>query len=538
MKLSHRMSAVIGAVCILFVLTAIIAVIGFQNNQRHLDHFVERDQAEVQTIARLYMLAQGSSVSLRSLYADPTNDKALADLNAAPAKLDAAIAAAAKLLADDEEDKKRLAKFAELRKQQQQYQFEARDLVVGGDLDAARDKIIQFESMLAWEPMQALLDAWSKDSANQVSEAKAAAASASNRIQSLVIAVSVATLLLAAALGTWLVRSVMGQIGGEPDMARSIMRELAGGNLSRAVTLKSGDRTSLLASVEAVRVGLAGNVGALRELAEQVNHEAASVSQGTGRISESARIQSDSAAAMAAAIEEMSVSVNHLASNAGTAYMLTEQAGQHAERGSVTIRSVGVEIDRVAGTIQQSAQTINALGAETAQISSIVAVIREIADQTNLLALNAAIEAARAGEEGRGFAVVADEVRKLAERTTSATAQIGSMIASIQASAKQAVSGMDASVGQVEAGVAGVRSADSVMGEIQQGSRELVNVSNEISLALKEQSAASQDIAQNVERIVQMASNTTESAEQGAEAAQRLEEVAKALQASVSHFRL
>ncbi|WP_051710268.1 methyl-accepting chemotaxis protein [Andreprevotia chitinilytica] len=538
MKLSHRLSAVIGAVCLLFVATALISLWGLHNSRARIDRFVERDQAELLAVNRLYGLAQASSLSLRSFYIDPTDDKALASLNAASAAIDSAAATLGTLVSNDEGDKKRLTKFLALRKLQQQYQTEARDLITAGSLDDARDHISQFENFLAWAPMQVLLNGWIKDTEAQVARAHDESTAATQRIEAVVIAVSVVAVVLAALLGSWLVRSVMRQIGGEPDAARAIMRDLAAGDLSHAVVLKHGDRDSVLASVEAVRLSLAGNVKTLRALAEQLNGEAVGASAGAGRISDSARGQSDAAAAMAAAIEQLSVGVNHLADNAGTAYGLSERAGKAAETGGENIRRVGDDIDRVAGSIRQAAVTINTLSEETGRISGIVAVIREIADQTNLLALNAAIEAARAGEQGRGFAVVADEVRKLAERTSQATAEIGKLISDTQSSTVIAVRDMEATVDQVEDSVSGARVAEASMGDIRTGNRELVSVVNDISLALREQSSASQDIARNVERIVHMVGATSTAAEEGTAAARRLEGVAQELRTSVAHFRL
>jgi hypothetical protein len=96
-------------------------------------------------------------------------------------------------------------------------------------------------------------------------------------------------------------------------------------------------------------------------------------------------------------------------------------------------------VERISDNLQtmsektvETASSVDHLNERTNQIGGIVKLIKEIADQTNLLALNAAIEAARAGEQGRGFAVVADEVRKLAERTSTATSEIGQLVSAIQ----------------------------------------------------------------------------------------------------------
>ncbi|MBS1198496.1 MAG: methyl-accepting chemotaxis protein [Proteobacteria bacterium] len=115
-----------------------------------------------------------------------------------------------------------------------------------------------------------------------------------------------------------------------------------------------------------------------------------------------------------------------------------------------TMSKLTEELSKLSTASLSTMQSVDGLNASATQIGGILALIKEIAAQTNLLALNAAIEAARAGEAGRGFAVVADEVRKLAERTTKATADIATLVETIQGDTQNAKSSISTLAGQAE----------------------------------------------------------------------------------------
>ena len=138
------------------------------------------------------------------------------------------------------------------------------------------------------------------------------------------------------------------------------------------------------------------------------------------------------------------------------------------------------------GSMQDAAQGIQALDTQSRVIGSIIKTISDIAGQTNLLALNAAIEAARAGEQGRGFAVVADEVRQLASRTSTATDEIAKVVQQNEQLAQAAVDIIDTSKRQAEQGLTLAAETGSVIVEIQDGAKKVVDAVGQFSSQLNQ----------------------------------------------------
>ena len=272
--------------------------------------------------------------------------------------------------------------------------------------------------------------------------------------------------------------------------------------------------------------------------AMQVFTAAAALQNASRQIASDSENESESVQATAAAIEEITVSITHVADSSTEASNAAAEGVKVSEAGEHTVHQAAKEMKSIAMSVGESAALIEGLNERARQISSIVGVISDIADQTNLLALNAAIEAARAGEQGRGFAVVADEVRKLAERTGNATGEITAMITDIQRETANAVSSMNTGSKQAERGVELAEQAALSLAQVNSGSHDVRARIEEIADAIREQSAATTDIAQNLERISVMSENTNLEVQNAISAINSLEQQAEALRNQVMIFKV
>lgn len=352
--------------------------------------------------------------------------------------------------------------------------------------------------------------------------------------------ISISTIVLGLLFGlgfaVWIIRSITGPV----NQLKSVMMQIQESNdLTKRVPVSGNDEVGqmaaafnrLIESFQKIINQVLGNVsdvsGAAAQLTASANQVAASSNQ-----------QSEAASSMAAAVEEMTVSIDQVADHAREAQSISSQAGEISTQGGEVIHNASDEMRKIAESVNESSGIVRALGEESNQISAIVNVIKDIADQTNLLALNAAIEAARAGEQGRGFAVVADEVRKLSERTAKSTQEIAVMIGKIQSGTQQAVSSMEVGASRVSDGVALANKAGESINQIKSGAQQVVQAVNDISMAIREQSVASNEIAKNVETIAQMSEENSTATQQTASTAKHLEALAIELKEAVGRFRV
>ena len=237
------------------------------------------------------------------------------------------------------------------------------------------------------------------------------------------------------------------------------------------------------------------------------------------------------------AIEQINTAIQDIAHNTGKAAEDAEMARSGAVTGAQGVRAAVTSIDQVKGRILSLKETMTSLGQQAEGIGAVVGVITDIADQTNLLALNAAIEAARAGDAGRGFAVVADEVRKLAEKTMTATQEVGQAVQGIQEGTKKNIQNVDNAGSAIEeAANISVTSGESLSKIL-----DLVNLVNDqvqsIATASEQQSAASEEINRSVEQVASISEETAQAMEHASRAVADLAQQSQVLQGLITDMK-
>ncbi len=369
----------------------------------------------------------------------------------------------------------------------------------------------------------------------QIQQQVSAAREQTSSFQSVMLIVTAMALLIGSVVALTSVKRLRNIIGGEPEYAADVIQQIARGDLTVKFSVDSSH--SILSAVQDLTVNLTEITQNSMRTANKLLAASKALyqtAQQNEHLINNQKLATDNGAA---AINQMSSTVNEVANHTNDAALLSQTATNEFNAGQLEVTQTQNDIDALAAKVSEAADIIHLLSKDSKEIGTVLDVIQGIAEQTNLLALNAAIEAARAGEQGRGFAVVADEVRNLAQRTQESTQQIQAVIESMSTSSAKAVTVMNEGQEQANSSVGQAKRAGESLTAINLSVSKISDMNTQIATAAEQQSVVAAEINQNFIQITNSALLAQQEASKITAASHQLEALAQSLELNVKQFK-
>lgn len=311
------------------------------------------------------------------------------------------------------------------------------------------------------------------------------------------------------------------------------------GDLSQRLSTQGKDEVAHLAhafNLFAQKIG--DMVGHLQPLGQSLDNDAKQLMLAVEESNQSAEHIHRETGSVATAVNQMLSTTHEMASNTQQAADAANSVKNQAQQSQAVIDDTVRDTEKLVQELRASEVITQKLGQSSAQIGSILDVIRSIAEQTNLLALNAAIEAARAGSHGRGFAVVADEVRALANRTQDSTNEIQKIISDIQMGVNSVMKSNSQTQTQSDELQAKAREAGNAMAAILQLIAHISDMNTQLASATEEQSLVTEEINRNICNISELTEVSVKANEGNSCAAQSLQDISQDMSHTLGQFKI
>jgi len=377
------------------------------------------------------------------------------------------------------------------------------------------------------------LTALSVDLSNRRVALASEVTSANHQAALTVWAVLGASILVALVVMTSLIRSIRTPL----KRITEALHAVATGDLTQKMKITSQDEFGQISA------GINELVEQTQAVIRDITRASGEVDSVTQQVTETTRSsstkllrQKDQSASIATAVTEMTAAASHISDNANDTLVQVEAVNESASEGQANMNASREVISSLLEEIHSTSDVVSELQQESSNIGKILEVIQNIAEQTNLLALNAAIEAARAGEQGRGFAVVADEVRKLAEMTRQSTTEISATVQEVQSGTNKGLETMGRAVDEVNIGTTLILEAGESLQAIKVASRGVAQSAKDISAMLEQQSQASLEVANSMERMSALTESNVAAINDLDSAAKQLASTSGDLRTLVKHF--